>query len=86
MNNIAPECKALIQHLHRIQGQLNALENLILDHASCTDVSRLGRAAASSFDSFRAKLIAAQLAEHFIVSDLDEAQSQELETLLRLAR
>lgn len=80
------ECrKKMLQHLNRIQGQINTLKKYIDDDVDCSDIALLTTSIAKSFDSVRAKTL-----ESFILNDLlhnstiSEDKKTKLEEILKL--
>lgn len=80
------ECrKKMLQHLNRIQGQINTLKQYIDDDVDCSDIALLTTSIAKSFDSVRAKTL-----ESFILNDLlhnstiSEDKKTKLEEILKL--
>lgn len=57
-------CKALTAHISRIQGQLETLKSYIDDGKTCQDVAQLSVSAIKSFDSLKAKILEAYIAEY----------------------
>lgn len=74
-----------INHINRIQGQLETLKKYIEENQTCEEISLLSTSIAKSFDTLRARTL-----RSFIKYDLlqegnaDEKKLQQLEKLLNL--
>ena len=70
-------CAKIVQHLNRIQGQIDALKGYIEAKRSCEDVSHLTKSIITSFSSVRASIIEEMLTEEFT----DKMEPREIERL-----
>lgn len=61
------ECKALINRLSRIEGQIRGLKGMVEKDAYCTDIIRQAAAAAAALNSFNKELLSAHI--HTCVAD-----------------
>lgn len=74
-----------MDHLSRIQGQMETLKRYMAEGNNCADIAQLTTSIAKSFDALRAKTL-----EGFIKHDLLEGKAipkkelQQLEKLLNL--
>ena len=62
MNN--KQTKQLINHLHRLQGQLGGIEKMVADDRYCVDIIRQSLAAQKSLQSFNQAMLEKHLTEH----------------------
>jgi DNA-binding FrmR family transcriptional regulator len=76
-------CAKIIQHLNRIQGQIDALKRYIGSKRSCEDVSHLTRSITTSFSSVRATIIEEMLTEEF-KKKMDAQGVRKLQSVLAL--
>lgn len=60
------DCKAILSHISRLEGQLRRLKIDIEEDSSCQNIVQLSLSAAKSFDSLRAKIIEAYIQKHFV--------------------
>lgn len=80
-------CTDILNHISRLEGQLRRLKADIEHEKSCETVVQLSLSAAKSFDSLRAKIIAAYIQEHFIEgNNVSSTAMQELESLYTLIK
>jgi DNA-binding FrmR family transcriptional regulator len=54
---MTPDCKAAIDHISRLQGQLETLKRKIESESPCEEIVPLALSAAKSFDGLRAKIV-----------------------------
>lgn len=59
------ECKTLVTHISRLEGQLRSLKEKIEHDQCCENIVPLALSATKSFDSLRAKML-----EHFVKNQL----------------
>ncbi len=77
------DCTALIRHLSRIQGQIEALKGYLEEKRSCADVAHLTRSILTSFSSVRASILEAMLCEE-LGNTLDAKKTERLSSLIAL--
>lgn len=73
------DCKKLLDHISRLQGQLTRLQKDIESGDSCENVIRLALSSSKSFDTLRAKIV-----EGYIESLLLESKRPSPKTLQQL--
>lgn len=73
------DCKKLLDHISRLQGQLTRLQKDIEAGDSCENVIRLALSSSKSFDTLRAKIV-----ESYIESLLLESKRPSPKTLQQL--
>lgn len=56
--------KKLINHLHRIKGQVEGIERMVLEHKYCVNIMTQSLAVEKSIKRFNADLLANHLTEH----------------------
>lgn len=56
--------KILINHLHRLQGQVKGIEKMVEEGKYCVDIITQSLAAQKSLQSFNEKLLENHLTEH----------------------
>ncbi|MBD3270200.1 metal-sensing transcriptional repressor [Candidatus Peregrinibacteria bacterium] len=59
-------CKALVDHISRIQGQLDTLKKYINNNQSCEDITLLTSSVTKSFDSVRKKIVEGYIIEEIL--------------------
>lgn len=80
-------CKAIANHISRIQGQLETLKKYILEEKPCDQVVQLAVSAIKSSNSLKAKIL-----EGYIIQELlDEhkitkEQANQLEVIKKLTK
>lgn len=84
---MSPHCKALTDHINRLQGQLNKLKEEIVAEAGCEKIAHLGLSAAKSFDSLRAKIVEGYIQSELIgETSLPQKKQQGLDHILKLVK
>ena len=81
-NHIKERRKQSIDHLSRIQGQIETLKKYMEEDKNCADIAQLTTSIAKSFDSLRTKTL-----EGFIINELLEKEnisSNKMEKLIRV--
>lgn len=73
------DCTHLINHISRLQGQINRLQQDIDNGASCESVVQLALSASKSFDALRSKII-----ENYIEHSLLKTKRPSSKTLKEL--
>ena len=58
------DSKKLINHLHRLQGQLTGVEKMLVDDRYCADIIRQSLAVQKSLQSFNQAMLEKHLEEH----------------------
>ena len=85
MNNTLKKCKTqTLNHIHRIQGQLRKLEEIVNNESDCTQIAHLTTSVAKSFDSLRAKTLEGYILQNMIDPDQQETAYHQLKTILNL--
>jgi DNA-binding FrmR family transcriptional regulator len=80
-------CKAILSHISRLEGQLRRLKVDIDENTSCENIVQLSLSAAKSFDSLRAKIIEAYIQENFLHGKaITLKEHKELESLYTLIK
>lgn len=85
MNSRHQDHQETLNHLNRIQGQIEALKKYVEENRSCEEISILATSIAKSFDTLRARTL-----RGFITYDLldgkkvEEQKLEQLEKLLNL--
>ncbi len=77
-------CSKIVQHLSRIQGQIEALKRYIDEHRSCEEVSHLTRSILTSFGSVRTTIIEETLTRELATRKLSPQEQERLRALLTL--
>lgn len=81
------DCKAIISHLSRIQGQINTLKKYVEDDESCEKVVQLTSSVFKSVDSAKAKIVETYLKREFLKDEeLKPRLKKDLELLLKLIK
>lgn len=75
-----PDCKKVIAHVSRLQGQLETLKNYLDSGKSCDEVVHIMLSATKSFDSLKAKVVESYL--HVELCKSDKACVKDIEQLL----
>lgn len=60
------QCKEVVNHISRLEGQLRRLKNDIESNQSCEKIVQLSLSSAKSFDSLRAKIITAYIEQNVL--------------------
>lgn len=77
-------CKQqIINHLHRIQGQLKTLEKYVDQDKDCAEIALLTNSIVKSFSSLRIKTLEGILLQDFTKS-LQASKSEQLTEILKL--
>lgn len=80
-------CKQAIDHISRLQGQLEALKDKIEAGADCASVVQLALSSARSFDGLRGKIVQGFIQDSwFSEQEMTAAQLQDFEQLLKLIK
>ncbi len=80
-------CKALHNHISRIQGQLEALKKQIDNCESCDKVTLLAISIIKSLDSLRAKMVEGYVVEEIMDGKMPSPQRRaKLERLIKLIK
>ena len=74
-------CKQTINHLNRIQGQIETLKKYLEQDKCCSEIAQLTTSIAKSFDSLRAKTL-----EGFILNEFLSGKKISTEKLKKLER
>lgn len=77
-------CRKIVQHLNRIQGQINTLKTYVEEHRSCEDISHLTRSILTSFSSVRTSIIEETLTRELSTKPLADKDAERLRTVLQL--
>jgi DNA-binding FrmR family transcriptional regulator len=80
-NHIKERRKQSIDHLSRIQGQIETLKKYMEEDKNCADIAQLTTSIAKSFDSLRTKTL-----EGFIVNELLEKENISSSKMKKLIR
>ena len=84
---MAEDCKRLISHINRIQGQLNTLKDYLSDVEDCNKVVDLSLSVDKSFDTFKANLFESFIEREFISKGkLEEGDMVYVKNLLRFVK
>lgn len=78
------EKKAIIDRLHRLCGQLRALERLVEEGADCEQVLTQFAAARSAFQKVGVRVVAAAMRECVMPKGASEAEKESIERALGL--
>ncbi len=80
-------CKQAINHISRLQGQLEALKKKIDAEAECEETVQLALSSARSFDGLRGKIIQGFIQDKwFADKEMTATQLQDFEQLLKLIK
>lgn len=80
-------CRQAINHISRLQGQLEALKKKIESGAECAEVVQLALSSARSFDGLRGKIIQGFVQDRwFTEKEMTATQLQDFEQLLKLIK
>lgn len=80
---MANDCSSIVKHLNRIQGQIEALKNHVVEKRSCEDVAHLTKSIVTSFSSVRAGIIEHMLREE-LGAALNERKRAKMKAVLSL--
>jgi DNA-binding FrmR family transcriptional regulator len=80
-NHIKERRKQSIDHLSRIQGQIETLKKYMEEDKNCADIAQLTTSIAKSFDSLRTKTL-----EGFIINELLEKENISSSKMKKLIR
>ena len=80
-NHIKERRKQNIDHLSRIQGQIETLKKYMEEDKNCSDIAQLTTSIAKSFDSLRTKTL-----EGFIINELLEKENISSSKMEKLSR
>jgi DNA-binding FrmR family transcriptional regulator len=81
------DCRTLVNHLSRIQGQIETLKEYLNEDQECKKVAFLLTSVAKSFDSLRASVVEKYIQREFIDDDeLMLKSMQKMESLMKLIR
>lgn len=58
------ETRKLVNHLHRLQGQLSGIEKMLTENRYCADIIRQSLAVQKSLQSFNQAMLEKHLEEH----------------------
>lgn len=84
---MSEDCKKLISHINRIQGQMNALKKYLDEDEDCRKVVDLSLSIGKSFDSFKASLFESFVRREFVAQGkLEEEDLEYMENLLRFLK
>lgn len=84
---MADECKRLISHINRIQGQLNTLKTYLEDEQDCNKVVDLSLSVDKSFDTFKANLFESFVEREFMAKGkLKDEDMDYIKNLLRFVK
>lgn len=80
-------CKSLVNHIHRLSGQLNTLAGYIENERNCDDVMQLAMSATKSFDSLKSKVIEAYVNKEIIGDEkLSFGKTRKFQKMLSLIK
>lgn len=80
-------CKQAINHISRLQGQLEALKKKIESGAECPEIVQLALSSVRSFDGLRGKIVQGFIQDRwFAEKDMTVTQLQDFEQLLKLIK
>jgi DNA-binding FrmR family transcriptional regulator len=81
------DCRAAVNHISRLQGQLESLKRKIESESSCEEIVPLALSAAKSFDGLRAKIVQGFVSEMcFSDKDMTAAEKAQFDQLLKLIK
>ena len=73
-----------LDHINRIQGQIEALKAYVSDGKDCLEVATLTTSIAKSFDSLRFRTLEGYLIHQFSGNEVSHKQHEQLRSLLNL--
>lgn len=78
--------KETLNHLNRIQGQIETLKKYIEDDADCTDIAMLVTSIAKSFDTIRSKTLEGSIIHQILKGGegLSAEQKEKLSQVINL--
>jgi len=78
--------KDTLNHLNRIQGQIETLKEYIGKDASCIDIAMLVTSIAKSFDSLRGKTLEGSIINHVlnVGNKLSAQQRKQIQQIINL--
>ncbi len=80
-------CKPVIDHLKRLQGQLNTFQKYLEEGRDCHDVLHLAISATKSFDSLKAKVVEGFIKEEVLEKkELGAENAELLAALMKLVK
>jgi len=83
MKEEGTKCRRNINHLNRIQGQIETLKKYIEEDKHCAEIAQLTTSIAKSFDSLRATTL-----ENFVINEFSPSDKKlpksKIDTLKRI--
>jgi DNA-binding FrmR family transcriptional regulator len=76
--------KKTTNHLHRVQGQLSAIERMVANDKYCVDIIRLSLAVQKSLQSLNQSLLENHLHEHVGRDWKSQKKTKEIKELLEI--
>ena len=80
------DCKKIIDHISRLEGQLRSLRNQLEKEKSCEKLVPLALSATKSFDSLRAKMLENFVQNQLLESDPSVKKWENFQQLLKLIK
>jgi DNA-binding FrmR family transcriptional regulator len=80
--------KSTLDHLNRIQGQIETLKRYIAEDADCVDIAMLVTSIAKSFDTLRSKTLEGSILHHILNENqkLSPEQKDKLSQVIHLSQ
>lgn len=84
--HIASRRKETVDHLNRIQGQIEALKKCVESDADCIDIATLTTSIAKSFDSLRNKTLEGSIINQVLKDgiNLSEKRKNQIQQIIKL--
>jgi len=85
MKTATKQCTQNIQHLNRIQGQIEALKKYIEDDKCCGEIAQLSTSIAKSFDTLRSNTLKNFILNEFVFDNkISAAKIKKMERIINL--
>jgi DNA-binding FrmR family transcriptional regulator len=79
------QCKPIIDHISRLEGQLKKLKQNITEHQSCEDMVPLALAVSKSFSSLKTKMLQ-QAMIHQFQTNITEQNKETFDYIFKLSQ
>lgn len=76
--------KRTLNHINRLQGQLNKLKDYVEKDATCEEIAALTTSASKSFDALRVRTLEGFLLNEIVNKKVNKKKIEQLRSLLNL--
>lgn len=84
IHTISNRRKDTLNHIHRIEGQLQRLKQYIADDNPCIDIALLTTSIAKSFDGLQARTLEGFILNKVINKNISKTEINNLQMLIKL--